>query len=210
MPVPLRTDSRCLATRRDVERAAHAPRSPRLVAGRCRGSTSPKPARAAAAAPRRRATPPRWTASSANWSKRPTRRRRPVRRRRALGGYGRRTLCLHSDIDLLIVFDGPIGAAEERSSTPCSSRCGISGSRSAITSANSANSTPWTEQPGIPARALRRAAARRRRPGVRRAARARRTAANPAERPNSSRRSCCSSTSATRSSTTRSISSSRT
>jgi [protein-PII] uridylyltransferase len=32
----------------------------------------------------------------------------------ALGGYGRRTLCLHSDIDLLIVFDGRIGRPEER------------------------------------------------------------------------------------------------
>jgi [protein-PII] uridylyltransferase len=32
----------------------------------------------------------------------------------ALGGYGRRALCLHSDIDLLIVFDGQIGLAEER------------------------------------------------------------------------------------------------
>lgn len=32
----------------------------------------------------------------------------------AVGGYGRRTLCLHSDIDLLIVFGGPIGPAEER------------------------------------------------------------------------------------------------
>ena len=32
----------------------------------------------------------------------------------ALGGYGRRTLCLHSDIDLLIVFDGEIGSSEER------------------------------------------------------------------------------------------------
>jgi [protein-PII] uridylyltransferase len=32
----------------------------------------------------------------------------------AVGGYGRRTLCLHSDIDMLIVFDGRIGAAEER------------------------------------------------------------------------------------------------
>src|SRR5580700_1953464 len=32
----------------------------------------------------------------------------------ALGGYGRRLLCLHSDLDLLIVFDGPIGPMEER------------------------------------------------------------------------------------------------
>ena len=31
-----------------------------------------------------------------------------------LGGYGRRHLCLYSDIDLLIVVDGAIGAPEER------------------------------------------------------------------------------------------------
>ena len=31
-----------------------------------------------------------------------------------VGGYGRRHLCLHSDIDLLIVLDGEIGAAEEK------------------------------------------------------------------------------------------------
>ena len=32
----------------------------------------------------------------------------------ALGGYGRRSLCLHSDIDLLVVFEGRLGRAEER------------------------------------------------------------------------------------------------
>jgi len=32
----------------------------------------------------------------------------------ALGGYGRRQLCLHSDIDLLILFEGSLGSADER------------------------------------------------------------------------------------------------
>jgi [protein-PII] uridylyltransferase len=32
----------------------------------------------------------------------------------AIGGYGRRQLCLHSDIDLLLLFGGHLGDAEER------------------------------------------------------------------------------------------------
>jgi [protein-PII] uridylyltransferase len=32
----------------------------------------------------------------------------------ALGGYGRRHLTLHSDVDVLVLFDGPIGADDER------------------------------------------------------------------------------------------------
>ena len=31
----------------------------------------------------------------------------------ALGGYGRRQLCLHSDVDVLLLFDGAIGPGEE-------------------------------------------------------------------------------------------------
>src|SRR5260221_10743118 len=33
----------------------------------------------------------------------------------ALGGYGRRQLCLHSDVDILILFDGPVDEPRLRS-----------------------------------------------------------------------------------------------
>ena len=32
----------------------------------------------------------------------------------AVGGYGRRHVCLHSDVDVLVVFGGPIGATDEQ------------------------------------------------------------------------------------------------
>jgi len=32
----------------------------------------------------------------------------------ALGGYGRRHLCLHSDVDVLVLFGGPIGGTDEQ------------------------------------------------------------------------------------------------
>ena len=32
----------------------------------------------------------------------------------AVGGYGRKQMSLHSDVDILVVFDGPVGAPEER------------------------------------------------------------------------------------------------
>ena len=42
----------------------------------------------------------------------------------ALGGFGRRALCLHSDLDILIVFDGRIGAGEEAFIGPVSAAVG--------------------------------------------------------------------------------------
>ncbi len=130
----------------------------------------------------------------------------------ALGGYGRRALCLHSDIDLLIVFERPhrprrralrqgaaasaLGSQAPRSAT----RCGCSTTspsssatiRSSCSRCSTRASSPATTALFAPARERLRALDRRRpRRDARRAA--------DADRP-----------SATRSSTTRSTSSSRT
>ena len=62
----------------------------------------------------RPATPSVSTASSASSSRMPARTRRPRSPCCAVGGYGRKSQFLHSDIDLLVLFGGPIGRPEER------------------------------------------------------------------------------------------------
>jgi [protein-PII] uridylyltransferase len=70
--------------------------------------------RGAAAVRRISATRRPSTTSCVNWLTGPRSKPNAPTVVCAFGGYGRRTLCLHSDLDVLIVFEGAIGAAEER------------------------------------------------------------------------------------------------
>ena len=86
----------------------------------------------------------------------------------ALGGYGRRQLCLHSDIDLLILFAGPIGAADERFLHAfLNPLWDLGPDHRAPRARGRRRRRPRRRQPGVPARADRRAGGRRRRDAAR-------------------------------------------
>ncbi len=102
----------------DIDRAWHRrPGSARIGVPRCwrqRGTnTSPRLGTAVAAVTRSHASRIAWTTSSGCSPTTPQSQTEVPLAVCALGGYGRRALCLHSDLDILIVFDGTIGAAEE-------------------------------------------------------------------------------------------------
>ena len=86
----------------------------------------------------------------------------------ALGGYGRRELCLHSDIDLLVLFAGPIRPEDERFLHAFLNPLWDLG----LTIGHHVREVrrgraARRRQPGVPARADRRARGRRRRDAAR-------------------------------------------
>ena len=129
----------------------------------------------------------------------------------ALGGYGRRALSLHSDIDLLIVFDGAIGAVEEaflKARPPSALGSRLHGRPPGPDARRSADDR--RRQPDVPAVAGRRPAADRQRRRSSRASIAAPRCSTATRAIRSSRRCCGSPPIATTRSTTRSTSSSPT
>ena len=129
----------------------------------------------------------------------------------ALGGYGRRSLCLHSDIDLLILFEDAMSPSEERFVGALLQPLwdlGLTVGQHVREISRFRRARP--RQRRVPARAARRPLHRRRRAPVPAPRRLGAAASPPTTAGSCSMRCCSWSTSGTRRSTTRSTSSSPT
>ena len=141
------------------------PPDPRFARRSTPPATSSAPTSRAGRAVARRSsgTPTAWTRCCGSCSPRPSPRTRPVAIL-ALGGYGRRHLCLHSDIDLLVLFGGRIGRG--RGAVPPrvpASAVGPRRRRRPPGAGDRRLRRARGGQPRVPARAARRAAGGRRR-----------------------------------------------